>query len=94
MTAGRGGTQTEDSKGRGLYPGPSQGCPSRASALRCETCHHESLGEALWTTLWWLLSRDGMHYGMQGKNILGLHRIYWAIFKGRRGEKDEEKGGI
>jgi len=32
----------------------SQGCPSRPSApvSRCETCHHQSSGAALWITFW------------------------------------------
>lgn len=74
-TSGRGEIPIQDSEGRESCLDPVQGCPSRASVLlsRSENCHHESLGTE--PSFGQRMARGGAHQGMQGKNILGLHRI-------------------
>lgn len=69
-------------------PGPSQGCPRRASALvsRLETHHKVSSGAALWISFWtvgvtaWGCRKQP--YGMLGKNSLELHMTYCKMFMG------------
>lgn len=74
-TSGRGEIPIQDSEGRESCLDPVQGCPSRASVplSRSENCHHESLGTE--PSFGQRMARGGTHQGMQGKNILGLHRI-------------------
>lgn len=89
-------TQIKDSEKGTVCSGPSQGCSRGASApvSSCDT-HHDEL------TLEHLSNKEGVtaigygtRYGMQGKNILELHKMYYGMCRGETKGRQREGSGF
>lgn len=87
----QGGNPSSRLRGKGILSGPCPGLPQQNLSPRCENCHCEPLGATPWVIFWTMDgSYLGTHHGMQGKSLIGLHRISMGFLredsKTRKGE--------